>query len=311
MKKTIMSMAIVSTLFAGTVGLSSVLAATLDDSSDKVVTNQNVSIPSSQSLLVDLADSKTKSPDLVKGLLVAQGTTKKEATKTKAEEVKQAPTVATYTVASGDTIENIAKAFEVSTEDVLKWNEGMTTDSIIKVGQELKIQTEKDPSKVETTKLTWEKPVVKAEPVAAPVVKEAESTEAVAAEPVATTEPVVEATPVVETAPAAPVAEAATPAPTATTGRTITVSSTAYSYSQPGLSPFTATGIDLRQNSNVIAVDPSVIPLGSRVMVEGYGEAIAGDTGGDIVGNRIDVHFSTVAACYQWGSRSIQVTILD
>lgn len=77
------------------------------------------------------------------------------------------------------------------------------------------------------------------------------------------------------------------------------------------MSSFTALGIDLRQTSNVIAVDPNVIPLGSRVFVEGYGEAIAGDTGGAIVGNKIDVHFATVDACYQWGVRSVQVTILD
>ena len=91
----------------------------------------------------------------------------------------------------------------------------------------------------------------------------------------------------------------------------MTVSATAYSTSEPGMSSFTALGIDLRQTSNVIAVDPNVIPLGSRVFVEGYGEAIAGDTGGAIVGNKIDVHFATVDACYQWGVRSVQVTILD
>ncbi|GAA3326735.1 hypothetical protein GCM10020331_063860 [Ectobacillus funiculus] len=53
----------------------------------------------------------------------------------------------------------------------------------------------------------------------------------------------------------------------------------------------TATGIDLRKDPNMklIAVDPKVIPLGSKVWVEGYGEAIAGDTGGAIKGNRIDV----------------------
>ena len=47
------------------------------------------------------------------------------------------------------------------------------------------------------------------------------------------------------------------------------------------------TGINLRANPNlkVIAVDPSVIPLGSKVWVEGYGYAVAGDTGGAIKGN--------------------------
>ena len=60
-----------------------------------------------------------------------------------------------------------------------------------------------------------------------------------------------------------------------------------------------------------VAVDPSVIPLGTRLYVEGYGEAIASDTGGAIKGNIIDVHFPTNAQCEQWGRRTVQVTILD
>lgn len=88
---------------------------------------------------------------------------------------------------------------------------------------------------------------------------------------------------------------------------TLTVSSTAYSYAQAGLSYFTATGIDLRVNPNVIAVDPSVIPLNTMVEVEGYGYVIAGDTGGAIKGNKIDVHFPTVAQCTQWGRKNVTV----
>lgn len=45
----------------------------------------------------------------------------------------------------------------------------------------------------------------------------------------------------------------------------------------------------------MIAVDPKVIPLGSKVWVEGYGEAIAGDTGGAIKGNRIDILLDRIA----------------
>ncbi len=45
----------------------------------------------------------------------------------------------------------------------------------------------------------------------------------------------------------------------------------------------------------MIAVDPKVIPLGSKVWVEGYGEAIAGDTGGAIKGNRIDILLDQIA----------------
>ncbi|MCH2922074.1 3D domain-containing protein, partial [Listeria monocytogenes] len=74
----------------------------------------------------------------------------------------------------------------------------------------------------------------------------------------------------------------------------VTVTATAYSKEEPGMGHMTASGIDLNDNPRVIAVDPSVIPLGSRVYVEGYGEAIAADTGGAIKGNKIDVHLNSV-----------------
>ena len=59
---------------------------------------------------------------------------------------------------------------------------------------------------------------------------------------------------------------------------------TAYTAYCEGCSGVTANGTDIRSNPNlkVIAVDPRVIPLGTRVWVEGYGEAIAADTGGAI-----------------------------
>ncbi|UXR28842.1 3D domain protein [Bacillus phage Nachito] len=74
----------------------------------------------------------------------------------------------------------------------------------------------------------------------------------------------------------------------------------------------TATGFNLSQNPNarIIAVDPSVIPLGSKVYVEGYGEALAIDTGGAIKGNRIDVLVPTDSQADSWGVRTVQVTIL-
>ncbi|WP_086314048.1 hypothetical protein A5821_001618 [Enterococcus sp. 7F3_DIV0205] len=93
-------------------------------------------------------------------------------------------------------------------------------------------------------------------------------------------------------------------------GRVLYMQSTAYSWREAGSGFITATGIDLRSQSNVIAVDPSVIPLGSFVEVEGYGFAVAGDTGGAINGNIIDVHFPTVDQCLTWGRRNnVKVTI--
>lgn len=74
----------------------------------------------------------------------------------------------------------------------------------------------------------------------------------------------------------------------------------------------TATGYNLKANPNgVIAVDPNVIPLGTKVYVEGYGYAVARDTGGNIKGNRIDVHLPSQAAAMRFGSKQVKVEILD
>ncbi len=115
--------------------------------------------------------------------------------------------------------------------------------------------------------------------------------------------------------PAAPSQPAPEPAPApstpTTSGRTIQMSSTAYSCAESVNTYYTALGIDLRQNPQVVAVDPSVVPLGSMVEVSGYGIAIAGDTGGAIKGNIVDVHFPTVEQCIQWGRRSVTLTIIS
>ncbi|WP_273854104.1 G5 and 3D domain-containing protein [Guptibacillus spartinae] len=96
-------------------------------------------------------------------------------------------------------------------------------------------------------------------------------------------------------------------------GKVLNVSTTAYTANCAGCSGITSTGFNLKSNPNakVIAVDPSVIPLGSKVFVEGYGTAIAADTGGAIKGNKIDVFFSSKSAAYAWGNKTVQITILD
>ncbi|MDE5416005.1 G5 and 3D domain-containing protein [Alkalihalobacterium chitinilyticum] len=103
------------------------------------------------------------------------------------------------------------------------------------------------------------------------------------------------------------------PSQSSPSGKTLRVSATAYTANCSGCSGITATGINLKNNRNmkVIAVDPNVIPLGSRVHVEGYGTAIAGDTGGAIRGNKIDVHVPTKADAFNWGRRTVTITILD
>ena len=89
----------------------------------------------------------------------------------------------------------------------------------------------------------------------------------------------------------------------ATGGKEIYVSSTAYTASCNGCSGVTATGLNLKNNpdAKVIAVDPSIIPLGSKVYVDGYGYAVAADKGGAIKGHKIDVFFSSTSDAYRWG----------
>ncbi|QSS99516.1 LysM peptidoglycan-binding domain-containing protein [Pontibacillus sp. ALD_SL1] len=95
--------------------------------------------------------------------------------------------------------------------------------------------------------------------------------------------------------------------------KTITMESTAYTANCVGCSGITKTGINLLENPDrkVIAVDPNVIPLGTEVYVEGYGKAVAGDIGGDIQGNRIDVFIPSQSEALNWGRKSVDVTILD
>lgn len=89
--------------------------------------------------------------------------------------------------------------------------------------------------------------------------------------------------------------------PPAAGGSSFSVSATAYC-----LGGTTATGMPVGRG--IIAVDPGVIPLGSRVHVSGYGDAIAADTGGAINGNRIDVWLPCGEA-YAWGVRTVTVTV--
>jgi 3D (Asp-Asp-Asp) domain-containing protein len=85
-------------------------------------------------------------------------------------------------------------------------------------------------------------------------------------------------------------------------GRTLTVSATGYA-----LSGTTATGLPV--GWGIVAVDPSVIPLGTHMTVPGYGEAVAADTGGAIVGDTIDLWFPTVAQADAWGRRTVTITL--
>lgn len=91
--------------------------------------------------------------------------------------------------------------------------------------------------------------------------------------------------------------------------REIIMQSTAYGPPDFPAGQHTATGAPVGPGS--IAVDPSVIPLGTRLWVEGYGEGIANDTGGAIVGNIIDVWLPSYEECIQWGRRTVRVGVLE
>ena len=78
----------------------------------------------------------------------------------------------------------------------------------------------------------------------------------------------------------------------------------AYSYTGGGR---TAMGTKARVGE--IAVDPRVIPLGSKVYIEGVGARIAEDTGGNIKGNTIDIYMNTLAECRRWGARTVTIYI--
>lgn len=103
-------------------------------------------------------------------------------------------------------------------------------------------------------------------------------------------------------APSAPTASSA-PA----SGRELTVSTTAY---VPGVGCGYKTATGATAGYGIVAVDPKVIPLGTRLYIPGYGTGVAADTGGAIKGNKIDVCFDSLDQARAWGRRTVTITIL-
>ncbi|MCQ6278499.1 LysM peptidoglycan-binding and 3D domain-containing protein [Bacillus sp. EB600] len=216
-----------------------------------------------------------------------------------------------YTVKQGDTLWDIAMAHHVSAQQIMEWNKLMT--DLIHPGLTLVIYDGSNTTNNAVTEKTIEP--------AAPTSTVPSTTPAAAPEPAAPApQPTAQASEPATAAPApqpakqAPSAPAAKAAPTSSTGsKEITVRATAYTASCEGCSGITATGIDIKANPNekVIAVDPSVIPLGSKVYVEGFGEATAADTGGAIKGNRIDVFIPSEQDAINFGVKQVKVTLLN
>ena len=103
----------------------------------------------------------------------------------------------------------------------------------------------------------------------------------------------------------------------------LTMTATAYDLSyescgkRPGQRGYGITASGMQARRGVVAVDPRIIPLGTKLYIESadgsfvYGNAVAGDTGGAIKGNKIDLFMDTRSECLQFGRRTVKVYILE
>ena len=90
--------------------------------------------------------------------------------------------------------------------------------------------------------------------------------------------------------------------------KTWTMETTGYSPQDPGVTGITYSGLPMRRG--VVAVDPVIIPLGTRMYIMGYGEGYACDIGSAIKGNKIDLAFDNRGQALEWGRRRVRVYIL-
>ena len=193
-----------------------------------------------------------------------------------------------YKVVEGDSLWKIANKYNVSIANLKQWNQ-LSSDTIhpgnvfVVNGPAQTTTSEPVKQEAEQSVQKKEEPVKQEQPAQKPVQKQ----------------------PVKQ--------EQQTQSTQEESGKELTVEATAYTAFCNGCSGVTAAGIDLRANPNqkVIAVDPSVIPLGTKVYVEGYGEAVAGDTGGAIKGNKIDVFMPEKSDALNWGRKTVKIKVLN
>ena len=212
-----------------------------------------------------------------------------------------------YIVQKGDTLTDISNVYgdQVTVEKLKEWNNLssnliITGESLIVNGEGDELAVNKaveqtDEDQVKEPEVV-EEVIASSEEVSEPGVETAEANTEIEEEKTETTEKDVNETTTEEVQ-----------------GKTFAVESTAYTAGCSGCSGITATGINLNNDpyAKVIAVDPNVIPLGTQVYVEGYGNAVAGDTGGAIKGNKIDIHLPTKDEARNWGRKTVNITIIE
>ncbi|PFL67284.1 peptidoglycan-binding protein [Priestia megaterium] len=208
----------------------------------------------------------------------------------------------THKVQQGNTLWSISQQYGVTVDQIKEWN-GLKSD-LIYPGEQLKIQSPNGQAQQSSPS------VAQAAPEAQQAQAPAEQTQAEQQQAQAE-----QAQKEQQQAQAEQAQKEQQPAESSqqANGKSMTVEATAYTANCAGCSGTTATGVDLKANPNqkVIAVDPSVIPLGSKVYVEGYGEAVAADTGGAIKGNRIDVFVPSEGDAQQFGRKSVKITVMN
>ena len=206
-----------------------------------------------------------------------------------------------YTIKWGDTLSVISEATGASLDSLVQVNEIQNANliypgTVLRFSADQKEVTVNNGSQEHSYRVQDNKEV-----------KEVEKSEATTSASNETAQ-ATQATQATETTQAAQTTQAAS---SSQNGYYLTVEATAYSYNEAGLSSYTADGTNLANEPNVIAVDPSVIPLGSYVEIPGYGIFRAADTGGAIYGNRIDVHLVNLNDVYNFGRRTITIRVLQ